>query len=55
MKYEQMVDEVVEDAFDTCLNDSAYMKSLLREYFNTMSLDEIKKLHNDAFGSEELY
>lgn len=33
---EQMRDAIIEDAFDTCLNDSGYLKSILQDYFSDM-------------------
>ena len=47
--HEQLLNEVIEDAVDTCVNDTGYLRSMLREHFGNMSHDEIKKLHDDAF------
>jgi formate dehydrogenase maturation protein FdhE len=48
---ETILDEVVDDAVDTCMNDSGYLRSLLRDHFSNMSHDEIRKLHHDAFDN----
>jgi DUF1680 family protein len=52
---ERLLDEVIDDAVDTCMNDSGYLRSLLREHFSNMTHDEIRKLHNDAFDYDEDY
>jgi formate dehydrogenase maturation protein FdhE len=50
---EQLLNEVIEDAVDTCVNDTGYLRSLLRYFYSSMSYDEIRKLHNDAFDNDE--
>lgn len=49
---DQILDELVDDAADTCSNDHGYMKSLLRRYFAQLTEDQQRKLHEDAFGPE---
>ena len=40
---------VLDDMIDTCLTDSGYMSSLLRELIDGKSDDEIEKMYSDAF------
>lgn len=47
--HQLLLNEVIDDAVDTCVNDTGYLRSLLRDFYSNMSYDEIRKLHNDAF------
>ena len=42
-----MRDAIVEDAFDTCLTDSDYLKSILQDYFSDISEEMIRKNYAD--------
>ena len=44
---EEMRDAIVEDAFDTCLTDSDYLKSILQDYFSDISEEMIRKNYAD--------
>ena len=44
--------DLIDDAFETCLNDSGYLVSILKSYFNTYPDERIKELHKDAFEQE---
>ena len=44
---EEMRDAIVEDAFDTCLTDSGYLKSILQDYFSDISEEMIRKNYAD--------
>ena len=50
---DQITDELVEDALDTCIVDSNYLRSLLQVYFKNMSEEERRKQHADAFEDTE--
>jgi hypothetical protein len=41
---------VVDDVFDSCLNDSNYMYSVLKRYYATMSEETIAQLYKEAFA-----
>jgi hypothetical protein len=47
----QLTDALIDDCQDTCSTDSGYLRSVLRCYFESMGDEEIRKRHNDAFGS----
>ena len=49
MTHESRLDAVISDAVDTCMADTGYLWSLLRDYFSTMPEDTIAKLYADAF------
>lgn len=51
--FDKLFEEVLDDTVDTCLNDVDYMKSLLRDHFNNMSHNDIRKLHHEAFGDKD--
>lgn len=44
--------ELIHDALDTCLNDSAYLVSILKCYFDSQSEEDILRMHQDAFEQE---
>jgi len=44
---EVMCEMIIDDAFDTCLNDSGYLKSILRDYFSDMDEEMIRKKYSD--------
>lgn len=44
--------DLIDDAFDTCLNDSGYLASILKSYFDTYPDERIKEMHKDAFEQE---
>ncbi len=44
--------DLIVDALESCLNDSAYLASILKSYFDTYSEERIKELHKDAFEQE---
>jgi hypothetical protein len=50
MNIEQLIDELVDDALDTCLEDVGYLKSILQSYFAIETDERIKQLHNEAVG-----
>lgn len=50
---EQLIDDLVDDAFDTCLNDSSYMLSILQSYFKGMTEEQLQKMHSDAFENQD--
>jgi hypothetical protein len=43
---------VIEDAFDTCLNDRRYLMFILKDYYGDLSDDDIEKYYDDAFGDK---
>jgi len=47
---DDMREMVVDDVFDSCLNDSKYMYSVLTAYYATMSEETIKQLYKEAFS-----
>ena len=47
LSIEEMRDAIVEDAFDTCLNDSGYLKYILQDYFSDISEEMIRKNYAD--------
>lgn len=47
----QITEDLIDDALDTCRNDFGYMKSILRSYFEGMTEDERRKAHQDAFDT----
>lgn len=51
---ETITDELVDDAVDTCMQDSGYLRSILQCYFEAMSDEERRKAHSEAFGEGEL-
>lgn len=50
MNIEQMREELVDDALDTCLNDTGYLKSILQSHYNSFGDHIIEQLYNEAFG-----
>lgn len=46
---EQIIDELVDDAADTCRNDTAYLYHILRTYFDTFDIGDLREMHADAF------
>lgn len=53
-KIEQITDELIDDAMDTCMNDSGYLRSILRSYFSAAGEEERRRWHADAFGPDVL-
>lgn len=49
MNLDKIKEELVDDAFDTCINDSSYLISILQSYFKTFSEEDLRKMHKDAF------
>lgn len=45
-----ITDELVADAVDTCLQDSGYMRSLIRVYFENKDEVTLREEHADAFA-----
>ena len=43
-------DMVIKDTIDTCMEDGAYMRYIIKEYVNKFSDDEINKAYDDSFG-----
>lgn len=50
---EQIIDELVGDAADTCRNDIGYLYRILRSYFDTFDIADLREMHADAFEHEE--
>jgi|694.fasta_scaffold71661_8 hypothetical protein len=46
---EQKRDAVINDTFDTCLNDSGYLLSVIQDLYRDKSDEEIERAYNDAF------
>ena len=46
---EQIIDELVDDAADTCRNDTTYLYHILRTYFDTFDVADLREMHADAF------
>lgn len=44
--------DLIDDAYDACLNDSGYLASILKSYFDTYPDERIKEMHKDAFEQE---
>ena len=44
---EQITDELVDDAADTCNNNIGYLRSILRLYFETYDELDRRKIHAD--------
>jgi uncharacterized membrane protein YheB (UPF0754 family) len=55
MNIEQLRDEVINDALDTCIEDHGYLKSILQSYFANESDERIIQLHNEAFAYGDRY
>lgn len=55
MNLDIIKDDLVSDAFDTCINDSRYLVSILQAYFNTFSEEDLRKMHSDAFDTRDEY
>ena len=53
MDIDTIKNDLVSDAFDTCINDTGYLISLLQTYFGTFSNEELRKMHDDAFDTGE--
>lgn len=50
---ETLTEELLDDACETCNQDSGYLRSLLRCYFESLPEDARRKMHADAFGHED--
>ena len=50
---EEIIDELVDDAADTCRNDTGYLYHILRSYFDTFDIADLREMHADAFEHEE--
>lgn len=55
MNLDKIKEELVSDAFDTCINDSSYLISILQTYFNTFSEEDLCKMYADAFDTGDDY
>ena len=55
MDIDTIKNDLVSDAFDTCINDSSYLIAVLQTYFGTFSNEELRKMHDDAFNTGEAY
>lgn len=44
--------ELIHDAFESCLNDSTYLASILKSYFDSYPDERIKEMHKDVFEQE---
>ena len=53
MDIDTIKNDLVSDAFDTCINDSSYLIAILQTYFGTFSNEELRKMHDDAFDTVE--
>ena len=50
---EEIIDELVDDAADTCRNDTGYLYHILRSYYNTFDIADLREMHANAFEYEE--
>ena len=50
---EEIIEELVGDAADTCRNDTGYLYHILRTYFDTFDVADLREIHADAFGYGE--
>lgn len=41
---------VIDDVYDSCLQDSKYMYSVLQSYYDTLNPEDIEQLYNEAFA-----
>jgi hypothetical protein len=44
--------DLIDDAFDTCINDSSYLLYILEQYFGQFNEQDLRKMHSDAFEPE---
>ena len=50
---EEIIDELVDDAADTCRNDTGYLYHILRSYFDTFDIGDLREMHANAFEHKE--
>ena len=50
---EQVIEELVDDAADTCRNDTGYLRHILRSYFDTFDIADLREMHANAFEHKE--
>ena len=50
---EEIIDELVDDAADTCRNDTGYLYHILRSYFDTFDVADLREMHANAFEHKE--
>ena len=50
---EEIIDDLVKDAADSCRNDTWHLYHILRSYFDTFDIAELREIHADTFGYEE--
>ena len=46
---EEIIDELVDDAADTCRNDTDHLRYILRSYFDTFDIADLREMHANAF------
>lgn len=47
--YDEMLVSVINDAANTCQQDGSYLRDILKNYFGSLSGEELKKTYNEAF------
>ena len=50
---EEIIEELVDDAADTCRNDTGYLYHILRSYFDTFDIGDLREMHANAFEHKE--
>lgn len=50
---EEIIDELVDDRVDTCRNDTDHLRYILRSYFDTFDIADLREMHAETFEHEE--
>ena len=49
----EIIDELVEYRADTCRNNTDYLHYILRSYFDTFDIGDLREMHADVFEQKE--